>query len=252
MFAEPMTLSGLSGCSFYHSMDLPSYGTQHGVWDLRGRFDEYTAGVSFASKTVLDVGTASGFLTFEAEKRGATVVSVDAPSAEALNRQPFEIHRDPDKRREWLKAANAKLDSVKRSYWLARQDFGSQSRVYYGDAVNLPDSLGQFDIVMVGQILVHLRDVIAALTSISARCRSTLIIAEGMVEHTLPLSFLLARANTPQLDYVFWHHSVPLYTELLDIMGFELVKKTAARFPCRDLVEPGGPVITTLVFERRS
>jgi len=81
LFAKPMAVAGVSDCVFYHSMDLPISGSQEGHWDLRGRFDDYVSRISFGGKSVLDVGAASGFLSFEAEKRGAKVVSIDASTA---------------------------------------------------------------------------------------------------------------------------------------------------------------------------
>ncbi len=75
--AQP-ALPKLEECWFYHVMDLPGLGTiEHpGSWDLRGRFDEYIAHTPISGKTLVDVGTASGFLSFEAEKRGAIVTSL--------------------------------------------------------------------------------------------------------------------------------------------------------------------------------
>jgi 2-polyprenyl-3-methyl-5-hydroxy-6-metoxy-1,4-benzoquinol methylase len=69
----------IEDCWFYHVMDLPGLGTVNhfGRWDLRGRFDEYTGFIPVAGRTLVDVGSASGFLTFEAEKRGAVVTSFD-------------------------------------------------------------------------------------------------------------------------------------------------------------------------------
>ncbi len=43
---------------------------------MRG-VDEYLGKVDFAGQRVLEIGPASGFLTFEMEKRGAEVVSVE-------------------------------------------------------------------------------------------------------------------------------------------------------------------------------
>lgn len=71
-------------------MDLPGLGTvsHPGSWDLRGRFDEYVGHTRLSGKTLIDVGTASGFLTFEAEKRGAIVTSFDVPSGDTINIDP--------------------------------------------------------------------------------------------------------------------------------------------------------------------
>src|SRR5689334_8426613 len=80
MYAEPRNVSDLSKCRFYHAMDLPDGQFVRGNWDLRNSFEKYTGFAQFAGRRMLDVGTASGFLTFEAEKRGAEVVSFDSSS----------------------------------------------------------------------------------------------------------------------------------------------------------------------------
>jgi hypothetical protein len=68
---------------------LPGGQFARGNWDLRNSFEKYTANVQFARKRVLDVGTASGFLSFEAEKRGAEVVSFDSASPKMHAGVPF-------------------------------------------------------------------------------------------------------------------------------------------------------------------
>ena len=81
-FATARIVNNLEDCFFYHTMDLPGLGVVPGQWDLRGRFEEYTGGVEFEGKSVLDVGTATGFLSFEAEHKGAArVVSFDMSDA---------------------------------------------------------------------------------------------------------------------------------------------------------------------------
>ena len=64
--AHPETIC-LEDCLFYHAMDIPGVGEIKGVWVLRGKFDDYVGHAALAGQTFLDVGTASGFLTFEAE-----------------------------------------------------------------------------------------------------------------------------------------------------------------------------------------
>ena len=68
-----MAVDSAAECVFYHSLDLPLSGPQKGHWDLRGRFDDYVGNVPLSGRSALDVGTASGFLSFEAEKRGANI-----------------------------------------------------------------------------------------------------------------------------------------------------------------------------------
>ena len=202
-----------------------------------------------AGKTVLDVGTASGFLSFEAEKRGATVVGSTRSSParwERLRSRKSLWFRDrPDGRGQ-----TEYLDSMKRSYWLAHRELESQARVYYGDAYDLPESLGSYDVVIVGQILVHLRDVIRVLTSVSRRCVDTLIIAEGMVLSDEPTSVLLGRAKVPEQNHSFWFHSVGLYREVLGMLDFRLIAEDTLTYTCNVVGNPAQTPITTLVFRR--
>jgi len=60
-------------------MDLPQIGLVHGNFDLRASIDEYLGPIEFAGQRVLEIGPASGFLTFAMEQRGAELVSVELP-----------------------------------------------------------------------------------------------------------------------------------------------------------------------------
>ncbi len=70
-------------CFFYHFMDLPNHSTVGTTWDLRDCAEDYLGRLDYQNKRTLDVGTASGFLTYEMEKRGANVVSFDMPGVES-------------------------------------------------------------------------------------------------------------------------------------------------------------------------
>src|SRR4051812_28825628 len=77
IFSPPWDVRSVDECDFYHTMEIPAHGLVNGQWDLRGKTDEYLGNQHFAGKRVLEIGPASGFLTFELEKRGASVVAVD-------------------------------------------------------------------------------------------------------------------------------------------------------------------------------
>jgi len=250
MFATPISASKPSDCVFYHTMELPYSGLQSGHWDLRGRFDEYVAGVSLDGRTVLDVGAASGFLTFEAEKRGGKVVSVDASSAAVWDRVPFLSTLHATNYKRWLDEANHYLNAIKKSYWLAHKELNSGAMVYYGNVYELPQMLGDFDVVLVGQVLVHVRDPIRAIGSIAKCCRGTMVIAEGMIASDEPMSYLLPRLEAPGNDFSFWHHSIGFYRELMKILGFEQERESTAKYKCNLEGPAEGIDITTLVFRR--
>src|SRR5687767_4292211 len=98
--APPRFVDRLEDCFFYHAIDLPGFGLVRGQWDLRGKFDDYIGGVPLAGKSVLDVGTATGFLSFEAEKKGASrVLSFDQRDGAQQTFLPFKdkpYFRDPE------------------------------------------------------------------------------------------------------------------------------------------------------------
>src|SRR6478736_6007586 len=77
VYAPSRRVTQLEDCFFYHTMDVPGYGTIPGPWDLRGHVDAYLGGVDLRGKRVLELGTASGFVCMEMEKRGAEVVAFD-------------------------------------------------------------------------------------------------------------------------------------------------------------------------------
>ena len=155
--SPPPTLPKLEDCTFYHSIDLPGLGLQAGSWDLRGHYDEYFGGNDFAGKRVLDLGMASGALAFEMERRGAReVVGFDLDVGLTYDcRLPVDDATLEEFRRG--------VQRVKNGFWLAHGLLQSQVRVVYGHASSLPDDLGWFDTIMMGNILQHLQDPVGAI-----------------------------------------------------------------------------------------
>ena len=79
LYEPPWKVTTVDECNFYHSTDIPGVGLIEGQWDLRGGFDEYLGGYDFSGKRVLEIGPATGFLTFQIEKTAAEVVAVELP-----------------------------------------------------------------------------------------------------------------------------------------------------------------------------
>src|SRR5271168_2362928 len=65
----------LSDFVWYHACELPDGTVLPGVWDLRGRESAYLGGVDLAGKRVLELGPATGYLSFAMERMGAEVVA---------------------------------------------------------------------------------------------------------------------------------------------------------------------------------
>jgi SAM-dependent methyltransferase len=222
-FAEARTVRGPDDCFFYHAMDLPKWGTvkADSHWDLRGCFDDYTGGIALQGKRFLEIGAASGFVSFEAERRGAEVVSFDMERAE--QRQFIPGHGGD------LAGTAREIERLKNAYWFAHSAHDSSARAYYGDIYNLSDELGRFDVVFFGQVLVHLRDPLRALEQGARLCTDTLVITEGMMawDRKPRLRFIGALPGTYD---GWWLASPALYRDWLGLLGFTVQRVTRATY----------------------
>ncbi len=230
LLATPRVITSLKDCFFYHTMELPALGVVVGLWDLRGKFDEYVGGVKVAGKSVLDIGAASGFLSFEAERRGAKVMSFDMSSVRHQHLLPFKDKPYYVNHEEWFKKANPFMETWKNAYWLAHRLLNSQAQVYYGNIYELPPALGCFDIAIVGSVLEHLSDPISALASIARLTKETLVIVTPLIDTDERIARFEPRADNPDQDYTWWIYSTGVYREVLAMLGFEITRMSSASY----------------------
>jgi len=230
-FAEPRHVTNADDCFFYHTIDLPGLGVQHGEWDLRDRFSDYTDGFDFAGKSVLDVGAGSGFLSFSAEEAGAIdVVSVDMDSTLRQDFLPFHDKPYYQDRAQLVRDRDWWLNRWKNAYWLSHRLLGSKARVYYGDAYDMPETLGQFDVVILGSILEHLSDPIKAMTAAARRASQSVLIITPMLSTDDRIAHFMGDHTRPDDDYVFWVYSRGVYRHVLKMLGFDLERIAKFRF----------------------
>jgi hypothetical protein len=69
-YATPVRGLREDDCYFYHVMDVPGQDALGGQFDLRGSEDEYLGNIELAGARVLEIGPASGFLSFHMESKG--------------------------------------------------------------------------------------------------------------------------------------------------------------------------------------
>jgi SAM-dependent methyltransferase len=221
IFATPVKVDDVADCYFYHTMELPGHGIIEGRdWDLRGRTDEYLGHVDFAGQRVLEIGPASGFVTFEMEKRGADVVSVEVTDEPGWDFVPYPAER----LEQVFGSRRMVMQQLKNSYWFSHAALKSKARVHYGDAYNLPASLGQFDVAVMGSVLLHCRDPLR----IVEQCGkiAPMLIITDMFHPELEGSPICRLAPTPQkfLWDTWWHFSTQFFTQFLGVMGFATSK----------------------------
>ena len=217
IFAPPLKVEDMTDCYFYHTMELPGYGVIEGRdWDLRHGVDEYLGKVSFAGQRVLEIGPASGFLTFEMEKRGAEVVSIEVTTEHGWDFVPY-----PAKRLEEVFGPRGiVMQQLKNSYWFSHATLQSKAKVYYGDVYNLPAALGQFDIAVMGSVLLHCRDPLRIVEQCGRIARTVIIV--DMFHPDLEGAPVCRLAPTPQnfFWHTWWHFSTQFFTQFLAVMGF--------------------------------
>ncbi|MDQ1429504.1 MAG: hypothetical protein QOF40_106 [Actinomycetota bacterium] len=215
--SPPVRRPSLEECTFYHCMDLPEVGTQLGQWDLRAGIGSYLGDFDFAGAQVLEIGTASGFVCFEMERRGADVIAfdLDVEDHETYDMFPGPVgDRDPD-------GFKAGLERTRAAYWLAHELLGSKARVVYGHANHLPDFLVGFDAVVFGNVLQHLQDPVGALIEAAGRADAVIVTESDWkrgIADDLP-AMLWIDDSTPYS----WYQVKPLLVEsVLRSLGFEV------------------------------
>ncbi len=249
-YAPERLVTNTDDCWFYHVMDLPGLGTVGQEWDLRGRVREYLGNVEFEGKRVLDVGTASGFLTFEMERLGAEVVSLDADGPKCSFLLPFKDQLFTTNREAWEANYAEFLARLNNGYWLAHRLSKSKAKVVYCNVCSIPEEIGKFDVAVIGQILVHLSDPIRALSSVIDRVRGHIAVTEGMIDSDEPIMSLCGRAETG-VAWSWWHLSTGLYREIFTMAGFEIEKISHGQFRCVNPNFPSEQRLTTIAARRK-
>jgi hypothetical protein len=178
LYAPPRVVTDLADCAFYHTMDLPGYGTVPGEWDLRPGVEAYLGGVPLRGKRVLEVGTANGFLCFHMERQGADVVAYDLSERDPWDMVPF-ARLDPAPLRDEYRTKTRRLNNA---WWLAHRLYGSRARLAHGTVYDIPEAIGPVDVATLGCVLLHLRDPFLALARAVRLARETAVVTEVLAE----------------------------------------------------------------------
>jgi tRNA (mo5U34)-methyltransferase len=213
---------------WYHTIDLGPGLASHGFFDHRSVVDRYGLPTSLAGLTALDIGTADGFWAFEMERRGADrVVASDIATYGDFDWLPHI--RD---------GLGAQLDTPRRGYFdLAHRMRGSRVEYRVCSVYDLsPTSVGEFDVVFCGSLLLHLQNPVKALSAIRSVTRGMAII-ETLVDPYLErhskgrpwMSFGHREAETAEGKQlgeacVYWSFSTAALKEMLTYAGFTTIE----------------------------
>ena len=85
------------------------------------------------------------------------------------------------------------MQKLKNSFWFTHSRLNLNAQVYYGNAANLPDTLGKFDVVLLGAILLHNRDPLTIIENCARLSKGVIIIVEPILIVNNPASYSLPR-----------------------------------------------------------
>lgn len=234
---------------WYHSVDLP--GDHHscstttpGMYDYRTVVDAFRFPDNMRGMTVLDVGSATGYFSFEFERRGAEVVSVDLRTLDQLDRFPgqdtaslvLKIKRmcSPPTG-DSHSPLSRELSPQELYYYLIEAPFQLCARLRRSRVERRfcavydlsPEKLGRaaFDLVFVGDILVHTLRPFDALAATARMCSGTLVIAQFMpgTADDAPAMQYVGGAIPGEDKVCWWLPNEQCFKQLLQKVGFARV-----------------------------
>lgn len=157
--------------TWYHTIDLPEGVTTPGIYDHRSLVPRYYLPERLDGQDVLDVATFDGFWAFELERRGGNVTALDLPDTMHIDLPPAAKERG---QREdigvpigtgFAIASSALHSAVKRR----------EGTVYELD----PDGWGQYDLVHLGDLLLHLERPLEALRRVRSVTKGTFHLSDA-------------------------------------------------------------------------
>lgn len=206
-------------CTPYHTVDLPDGSTLEGVWDLRGRESAYVGDLPIAGKRIVELGPASGGLTWWMEQQGAEVVGFDAGFDVAVDMLPWA---STDLSGETMSIIPV-MGATQNSWWDLKRRTGMTAKMVYGPIYEMPADLGRFDIATFGAILLHLRRPFDALAE-AARITDDAIVVTEPIDRTIhDLPQAVARFNPAGERWsgqLWWSHNPAMIVEQLTVLGF--------------------------------
>ncbi len=204
-------------CDFYHTTTLPSGEMVSGQWDLRDNVQAYLGDVEFAGKSVLEIGPASGFLSYHMERSGAQVTAIE-PSLERLWDCVPMPGIDFD---AWRQTFLVSVQRVRNAFWYLHRQYGSSVRVVETDPETLPAEVGEFDVGVFASMLLHCRSPFSVLEGCLARVRETVIVTDlhDIAMDGQPVCRLLPDVRHKQID-TWWALSPDFVVQALGVLGF--------------------------------
>lgn len=184
LFIEHINQSG----GTYHRLNFGDGLVMQGIFDLTKNLNLYNIPDTLQGKTVLDIGTASGFLALECVRRGGQVTAIDVSGALLPT---------------LISMLNVRIKYLQKSIYELNSEFGL------------------YDLVVCGSLLMHLSEPFEAIKRIRSVCRGQAIISTMCSE-------INATEPRPICEFVGWKATDGDYWTYWDISAAALKKMLLA------------------------
>ena len=267
--ARELGLPDTSRFYWYHTIDLGDGLITPGLYDYRETIRDFQFPDDMSGMTVLDVGSATGFFAFEFERRGARVVSTELPSLRDLDRFPGQsVENSLSKIERMIFPDGLDLESMRRGdserelyrclldgpFQFCRARLGSKvarcySTVYDLSAANTGVADG-FDLIFVGDVLVHTMYPLKALAALAPLCRSELVFAQMLPEGPdAPPAMMYVGGGDPAEDHIsWWLPNRSCLHQMLTKLGFRAVDDVGWH---EGILHPGGHPFRRAILRAR-
>jgi tRNA (mo5U34)-methyltransferase len=228
----------VGGIGWYHTIDLGHGVVTPGFIDNRVSVPLFGLPRDLTGKRCLDVGTYDGFWAFEMERRGASeVVGIDVdspmdhdiPRLARLKALRERGERDESHRKVWNdQQSSIGIEYPGQGFRIAKEILGSRARREVVNVYDLsPERLGMFDVVLISQLLLRLRDPQTVIENMFSVARECAIVAE-------PYDPDLEALNRPVSEFtgttdmgIWWRHSIKSMRKMMEIAGFHPVEEVS-------------------------
>jgi 2-polyprenyl-3-methyl-5-hydroxy-6-metoxy-1,4-benzoquinol methylase len=244
--ARELGLSDTSRFYWYHTVDLGDGLVTPGLYDYRATLPAFQFPENMQGMTVLDVGSATGFFAFEFERRGARVISTELPSLRDLDRFPGQsVENSLRKIERMIFPDGLDLESMRRGdserelyrclldgpFQFCKGRLGSKVERCYSTIYDLTGERtgveSGFDLIFVGDVLVHTLNPLKALAALAPLCRGQLVFAQMLPEGPQePPAMMYVGGGDPEEDHIsWWLPNKSCLMQMLTKLGFTSVEE---------------------------
>jgi len=185
----------------YHKFAFGNNLVINGAYDMTKYLHYYGIPEDLTGKTVLDIGTSTGFFAFECARRKAQVTAIDLWDGILFN--------------------------------TIRDTLGLDVRYVQKSVYDLDPNFGQFDLVVCGSLLLHLRDIFGAIERIRSVCQGEAIIATAAIDdHKFDDKACCEFIGSKTIDeageyWVYWRLNAMALKKMLLAAGFSEASKVS-------------------------